>query len=183
MNFVLVAGADLKSGTFYNGTWGSDVLANRVDSNQVNLGDSTDNEWYVTGIQLEIGDVATPFEHEDFGTTLAKCQRYFYKRYVDTADQYLCDAFTTSGTEIVALVQTPVEMRAVPTMAGETLENASFRYDSGTGALDSFSGTAGTANTYGGSMFITTSGLAGGKSGYLRYHTSPGCGLTFDSEL
>ena len=80
-------------------------------------------------------------------------------------------------------MQTPVEMRAVPTMAGETLENAAFRYDSGTGAFDSFSGTAGTANTYGGSMFITTSGLSGGKSGYIRYHTSPGCGLSFDSEL
>ena len=89
--------------------------------------------WDITGVQLEIGEVATPFEHEDFGTTLASV-RYFYRRYVDTADQYLCDAFTTSGTEIVALVQTPVEMRAVPTMAGETLENAAFRYGSGTGA-------------------------------------------------
>ena len=152
-------------------------------SNQTNLFATSSATWDITGVQLEIGEVATPFEHEDFGTTLAKCQRYFYRRYVDTADQYLCDAFTTSGTEIVALVQIPVEMRAVPTMAGETLENAAFRYGSGTGALDSFSGTAGTANTYGGSMFITTSGMGGNNSGYMRYHTSPGCGITFDSEL
>jgi len=42
----------------------------------VDIGSSTSNEWLITGIQLEIGDVATPFEHEDFGTTLAKCERY-----------------------------------------------------------------------------------------------------------
>tara|TARA_Y100000992_G_scaffold56387_1_gene34126 strand:- start:469 stop:1605 length:1137 start_codon:yes stop_codon:yes gene_type:complete len=35
----------------------------------------------ITGVQLEVGDVASPvFEHEDFGTTLAKCQRYLYRR-------------------------------------------------------------------------------------------------------
>ena len=79
MNFVLVAGADLKSGTFYNGTWGANVAANRVHSSQVNLGDSTDNEWYITGVQLEVGDTATPFEHRSFGDELRRCQRYAYK--------------------------------------------------------------------------------------------------------
>jgi hypothetical protein len=40
------------------------------------------NDWYeVTGIQLEVGAVATPFEFEDIGTTLAKCQRYYEKTY------------------------------------------------------------------------------------------------------
>ena len=46
-------------------------------SNQVNCMDDAANNWYITGIQLEAGQTATPFEHEDFGTTLRKCQRYF----------------------------------------------------------------------------------------------------------
>ncbi len=46
-------------------------------SNQVNWMDSTSNNFYLSQVQLEIGEVATPFEHEDFGTTLAKCQRYY----------------------------------------------------------------------------------------------------------
>jgi hypothetical protein len=38
---------------------------------------------YVTDVKLEAGQTATPFEHEDYGTTLAKCQRYFYKKVAD----------------------------------------------------------------------------------------------------
>ena len=37
--------------------------------------------WYVTGVQLEAGDTATPFEHRSYGQELALCQRYFYKTY------------------------------------------------------------------------------------------------------
>ena len=33
--------------------------------------------FYITGVQLEVGATATPFEHEDYGTTLAKCQRHY----------------------------------------------------------------------------------------------------------
>jgi len=73
----LAAGTDWTSGTL-NTTWADRVNANNAAGLNVNLADSTDNEWYITGIQLEEGDVATAFEHEDFGTTLAKCQRYYY---------------------------------------------------------------------------------------------------------
>ena len=47
-------------------------------SNQVNLWDHADNHWYLTGCQLEVGSTATDYIHEDYGTTLRKCQRYFY---------------------------------------------------------------------------------------------------------
>jgi len=111
MNFVLVAGADLKSGTFYNGTWGSDVLGNRVDSNQVNLGDSTSNEWYITGVQLEIGDVATPFEHRSFGDELARCQRYYSRSTGQNVHGKQYNSSTWLGDP-----QYPVTMRATPSV-------------------------------------------------------------------
>ena len=50
-----------------------------LTSNQVNLFDNTSNEWYMTGVQLEIGSVATDFGHRYYGQELALCQRYFYK--------------------------------------------------------------------------------------------------------
>ena len=60
-------------------TWASSMQAGRAVG-QVNLADSTSNEWEITGIQLEVNDSgSTDFEHENYGTTLAKCQRYFYK--------------------------------------------------------------------------------------------------------
>ena len=80
INFWFVAGADYKSGTFYNGTWAAEDNAKRVHSSQVNLGDTVGNEWYITGVQMELGEQATPFEHRSFADELARCQRY-YERY------------------------------------------------------------------------------------------------------
>jgi len=57
-----------------NNTWSSSGFYST--SNQVNWLDSTSNNFYITGIQLEVGS-ATPFEHEPFSVTLQKCERYF----------------------------------------------------------------------------------------------------------
>jgi len=51
----------------------------KATSNQVNLFDNASNEWYLAGVQLELGSVATDFEHRSVGQELALCQRYFYK--------------------------------------------------------------------------------------------------------
>ena len=59
-----------------SGNWETSA-SNRGQSNCVNLADSTDNEWYMTGVQVEVGDRATPFEHRSYGDELAKCERYF----------------------------------------------------------------------------------------------------------
>ena len=75
--FGLATGSNYSSGTL-NTTWAASVDANRF-AGQTNLAAATSNYWQVTGIQLEVGSVATPFEFENIGTTLAKCQRYFTK--------------------------------------------------------------------------------------------------------
>ena len=75
----LGAGSNFTSGTL-NTSWASVTTANRAVG-QVNLADSTSNEWYVTGIQLEVGSTASGFEFEPFETILRKCQRYYEKSY------------------------------------------------------------------------------------------------------
>jgi len=77
VNLWLAAGTDYSSGTLAT-SWGTRVNANRAVG-QVNLADSTSNEWYITGVQLEVGSVATPFEHRSYGDDLARCIRYFRK--------------------------------------------------------------------------------------------------------
>tara|TARA_R110002050_G_scaffold252671_1_gene390926 strand:+ start:212 stop:1282 length:1071 start_codon:yes stop_codon:yes gene_type:complete len=90
--------------------------------------------WYVTGIQLEIGDVATPFEHEDFGTTLAKCQRYFVNNNGhggSTGGINMARSVYANAAD--GVTNFPVEMRANPTItffdaastAGTLTENGS----------------------------------------------------------
>ena len=74
VHFVLAAGSTFQGGT-------ADAWAthnnNRYGTDQtVNVFASTDDDWSVTGVQLEVGSVATDFEHEDYGTTLDKCRRY-----------------------------------------------------------------------------------------------------------
>jgi len=72
--FGLAWGSTYAGGT--NNTWSSN--SNHYStSNQVNWMDSTSNNFYLSQVQLEIGDVATPFEHRSFGDELLKCQRYF----------------------------------------------------------------------------------------------------------
>ena len=57
------------------GSWGTTSFA-FGSSNQTNWLGTNGNTLYITGVQLEVGEQATPFEHEDYGTTLAKCERY-----------------------------------------------------------------------------------------------------------
>ena len=91
---------------------GSNVIS-RNDS-PINFFDSTDNELYLTGVQLEIGQNPTSFEHEPFERTLAKCQRYFYQ-WVDGAGQNMGTGAYYSSSLFIAHLDFPVTMRAAPT--------------------------------------------------------------------
>ena len=73
-NFAL--GSTFTGGT--DATWSSNVN-HFATTNQVNWMDSTSNNFYLTGVQLEIGEQATPFEHRSYGDELARCQRYYRK--------------------------------------------------------------------------------------------------------
>jgi hypothetical protein len=80
-------------------------------SAQVNFLAAAANTFYLTGVQLEVGSVATPFEHRPYGMELALCQRYY---------QINSAAFTsnvTSGIGYGAWTSFPVQMRVAPTGA------------------------------------------------------------------
>jgi hypothetical protein len=70
----------------------------------------------MTGWQVEVGQVSTPFPHEDIGTTLAKCQRYYQRIQCDTAYDAIMDGFHLVASQFYAMHTFPVSMRDVPTM-------------------------------------------------------------------
>jgi len=60
--------------------WNAGQFMSRNDS-PINFSSSTSDELYLTGVQLEVGNTATPFQHEPYAKTLSKCQRYFCKTF------------------------------------------------------------------------------------------------------
>ena len=85
------------------------------------------NDWFeVTGVQLEAGAVATPFEFEDYGTTMQKCQRYYQERNNFFRSQAIGGQYQASP------LSTTVPMRTAPTV---TLKTASGRSATYVGAL------------------------------------------------
>ena len=77
LQFWLSAGSNYTTGTFNNSAWGSVSGKARVSSSNVNFGDSTSNDWYITGVQLEVGDTATTFEHRTYQEEILRCMRYY----------------------------------------------------------------------------------------------------------
>ena len=76
----LGAGSNFTSGTLGT-SWQANDTADRVSSSNVNLADTVGNYFQLTGVQLEVGEQATPFEHRSYGDELARCQRYFEKSF------------------------------------------------------------------------------------------------------
>jgi len=115
LNFWGGAGSTYSSGTLAT-TWVSPTTANRAVG-QTNLAAATNNYWQITGVQLEAGAVATPFEFEEYGETLAKCQRYYFRQTADATAVYSHFGIgradgTTSG---IGQTVMPVVMRVTPT--------------------------------------------------------------------
>ena len=117
------SGTGYTSGGATGQAWSSDVTTYFGGLNQ-NLFGHTDNEVLLTGVQMEVGEVATPFKHESFADSLQKCQRYFAKSYsIGTAPAenaeigYTYTAVSLSGTDVrVPFVTFPVRMRAAATV-------------------------------------------------------------------
>jgi hypothetical protein len=115
--FWLGAGSNLTSGTL-NTSWNSSTSANRVSSSQVNLADSTSNEWYVTGIQLEAGSVASDFEFLPHDVNEERCFRYFYKKVADGSavdNLILSSDYNNSTSNFWLTFFHPKKLRAEPT--------------------------------------------------------------------
>ena len=116
--FWLLAGTNFASGTLST-SWTSSTNANRAVG-QVNIADSTDNEWYITGVQLEVGEYTSStipsFQHESQGESLMRCKRYF-NRLTKTSDfQGVMTGFASASNNCRALMYHTPEMRAIPTI-------------------------------------------------------------------
>jgi len=98
-----------------------------------NVGTAGTNDYYeITGVQLEVGSAATPFEHRSYGEELARCQRYYQQLDYDDGDRFVANGFAQNSSESKFIYQYHGgEMRAAPTVSEVSVTNG-YRYETGT---------------------------------------------------
>ena len=102
-------------GSTYSGTagaWSGSYFISATGA--TNLMATNGATWYITGAQLEVGSVATPFERRDYGRELALCQRYYYKTAPGSGKYLTESAFGVSTTTAYGSNKFPVTMRTTP---------------------------------------------------------------------
>jgi hypothetical protein len=175
--FWLHAGSDFTSGTFASNTWASETNANNYAGSNTSIFDSTNRELFITGVSLEIGEVATPFEHESYGETLQKCHRYFQRH--DNVSGVTLQCYNT--TDAYTFIQYPDgRMRASATAtvnysSGDTIAVA------GSGKTISAREFTGSNRPNGATFKVTASGLT---AGYAAHYDKDASNIwQFDAEL
>ena len=112
VNWILCAGSGRQASATSSWTSSGNYLAT---SNQVNLWDDGNNYFKMTGCQLEVGSVATPFEHKKTGDELTLCQRYFQRLGYGRSSTYVAIGILVNSTQARCTVNLGVSMRDQPT--------------------------------------------------------------------
>ena len=183
INFWLGAGSDFTSGTLAT-TWASQTNANRAVG-QVNLADSTDNEWYITGVQLEVGEFDSTsipsFPFESYASNFQRCQRYCQVYKTENAYGMMSPASVNSSTVANGIFTFPTYFRAIPSLS----TSGSFGLYSGDGG-DAVSGVVIDANSDDPSRLVCTisgSGFTDNSAAFFRAENDSDAKMTFDAEL
>ena len=121
ISWAIAAGSNFTSSN--STSWSAYSTANTYFGHAQNAVLTTTNAtWQITGVQLEVGEQETPFEHRSFGDELRRCQRYFWRisGYDSSGIQYPAGANVAFSTSAAALtVIYPVPMRGKPTFTAD----------------------------------------------------------------
>ena len=173
----------LGTGTTYDtnglGYWQN--AFNFGSTNNVNLMATLNATFQITGVQLELGKVATPFEHRSYGEELALCQRY-YQEYGGSYYYPFTMAVGISSTLARSIFTFPVPMRAAPTFTSTNATSINIDGTS-TQTVSSLTGDVSTPTSH--MMNINTSTGFGADGTACRLYGSNGTynALKFDAEL
>jgi len=178
INFWLGAGTTFTTGSLQT-TWGGNTASNRAVG-QVNLADNTANDWYITGVQLEVGTTASDFEFLPYDVNFQRCQRYFERLHRDSSgDERVAVGWFNTTTDFNGLINYN-EKRVNPTV---TINNVgSFRVN----YLNSATTPSSASGNFIGKKTCNTSwgvsGMTAGQGGGVRTDVTT-ASIDVDAEL
>ena len=169
---------DLGSGSNWDMTADSWAASNTwKTSNQTAWIENASATFYITGVQLEVGETATPFEHRSYGDELRRCQRYYWENGGQDYTAHGAGMNLNSTTSDIAL-HLPVTMRSSPTVTSNAL---GIQSGSTTYAVSSFSSIIANTNV----LFLraTVSGVTAGYGAMLVNNNNASGYVKYDAEL
>jgi len=180
------AGSDYTSGTLAT-SWQSRTNANRAVGSSVNIPTTSGGYFQITGVQLEVGDTATPFEHRSYGDELARCQRYYYRLAGVTAGNSGDGAVGTvacwDSDSAFGTIYYPQYMRAAPSMSyGANLSDFKI-FRAGNQYTPTSISTTGRCVDRAGVLFQNTGNIVAGQAAWVRIVDASNGYLAFDAEL
>jgi hypothetical protein len=164
-------------------TWSASIF--RTVTGSVELLQTTGATWQVTGVQLEVGSTATPFERRLYGQELINCQRYYYKNKADSTNSVFGSAFNDSTTVTFVISNFPVSMRVAPSGVQQTGTTSDYRIRTAgsvntiCSAVPAFTGST-TESAW--TEFTVASGLTAGQGCVGRANTTAAF-LAWSAEL
>lgn len=179
--FAAAVGATLQTTTA--GAWQTGNF--QGTPNQVNGLDAVGNIFAITGVQLEVGSVATPFEHRPYGMELTLCQRYYYRAKASAVGDNFGIGYNGATTGANYMLWFPTVMRTAPTALEQsgTATDYSVLHGSGTITTASTVPTFAVATDYAARVIFTVaSGLTAGGGSAARASTTNAY-LGFSAEL
>jgi len=123
--FFLSCGPDRK--TTDSTTWGTWTAAKFGYGQVADVAATSGATWQITGVQLEVGDVATPFEHRSYGEELALCQRYYRQfggAWAGNKKEGIVNAMAYDANEVYGILVLPVSMRTLPSISYNAIPRA-----------------------------------------------------------
>jgi len=136
IKWILSAGSNFTSAD--STSWGAVATGGFAYGISGNITGNTANDFYITGVQLEVGDVESDYEYLPFDVQLQRCMRYYTRYDASAGYTRYASGFVNSTTAAVATMQLPVPMRGVPTLeTSGTAGDYSIYHGDGTTACNS----------------------------------------------
>ena len=184
LNIWLHAGSTFTGGTLNSSAWASNTNANRA-AGISSFFDSTDRTFFITGVQLEVGQNPTEFEHEPVERTLAKCQRYYFK-FLEGATKEIGPGWFYNATYMSTIFRFPTTMRASPTATATSGTNMYIVYRENAGdGFNSFTFENASTEQYSAYNNSEVGSATAGAAAVVRSHPSAGgdAKIEFAAEL